>query len=143
VRCHNEHGPCSVSETQTNSLGFSDFGSVNQKSTQRKRGFLNYPYRRNLEVADKGKAKRIVVKNLSCCVREGQNFADNTVVRLGCSEGVEICKVLNEKIKLQANNRCEGFPLTCNSHTVSGLCILLSVTLMFHIFIHISLFIFL
>jgi hypothetical protein len=67
------------------------------------------------------------------------------VVSLGCSEDIKVNKALNEQVKqkTQNNNRFEEFPLTCNIGIVSGLSILLSLTLMFHIFIHIPLFIFL
>jgi hypothetical protein len=144
MHCHSEHGPHSVCETQTEALGCFVFGNDNQSSTQNKQGCFNYCYKRNTEVADKSKAKEMFVKTLSHCVRQGQNFAENAVVMLGCSEDLEMCKALSNqvKLKMQNNNSCEEFPATCNSRTVFGLCILLSVMLVCRIFVHISLFIF-
>lgn len=142
--CHSEHGPCSVYETQTDALGFSVFGNANNTSTQRKHGFFNYSYKLNAEVADENKANGLFTRTLSYCVRHGQNFADNTVAMLGCSEDLETYKALNNqmKLKMQNNNSCDEFPASCNRSVVSGLCIILSLMLVCSIFVHTSLFIF-
>ena len=130
MRCHSEHGPHSVYETQTDALGFSFFGNASNTSTQRRQGFFNYSYKLNAEVADENKANGIFMRTLSYCVRQGQNFADNTVVMLGCSEDLETYKALNKqmKLKMQNNNSYEEFLATCNRSIVSGLCIILSLT---------------
>jgi len=140
--CHSEHGPRSVYKTQTDALGFSVFGNANQTSTQRKQGFFNYFYKRNTEVAEKSKVKGIFVKILSYCVRQSRNFADNTVVMLGCSEDLETYKALHKQLnlKMQNNNSCKEFPATCNRNIVSCLYIILSLMLacrILYIFVYI------
>lgn len=144
MHCHSEHGPRSVYETQTDALGFSVFGNANQTLTQRKQGFFNYFYKGNTEVAEKSKAKGIFMKILLYCVRQSQNFADNTVVMLGCSEDLETYKALHKQLnlKMQSNNSCKEFPTTCNRNIVSCLCIILSLMLVCRIFVHICLFIY-
>jgi len=144
MHCHSEHGSCSVYEIQTDALGFFVVGNASQTSTQRKHGFFNCSYERNIEVADKSKAKGKFVKTLSYCVRQGQNFADNTMVMLGYSEDLETYKALHKQVnqKMQNNNSCKEFPATCNGSIVSHLCIILSLVLVCRIFVHISLFIY-
>jgi hypothetical protein len=144
MHCHSEHGPWAVYEAQTDGLGLSVVGNANQTSTKKKQGFFNYSNKRNAEVADKSKAKGIFVKTLSYCVRQSQNFADNTMVMLGSSEELETYQALHKqvKMKMQNNNSCKEFPATCNRSIVSHLCIILSVALVCRIFVHISLFIY-
>jgi hypothetical protein len=133
-----------VYETQTDALGFTVVGNANQTSTQRKQGFFDYSYKRNAEVADKNKVKGIFVKTLSYCVRQGSNFAHNTMVMLGCSEDLETYKALHKQVnlKIRNNSSCKEFPATCNRSIVSYLCIILSLALVCRVFVHISLFIY-
>ena len=144
MHCHGEHWPRSVYEIQTDALGFSVVGNANQASTERKQGFFNYSYKQNAEVADKSKAKGIFVKTLSYCVRQGQNFARNTIVMLGCSEDLETYKALRKQVnlKMQNNNSCKELPAICNKSIVSCLCIILSLALVCRIFVHTCLFIY-
>lgn len=144
MHCHSEHGSHSFYETQTDALGVSVVRNANQKSTQKKQGVFNYSYKQYAEVADKCDAKGIFVKTLSHCVRQCQNFADNTAVMLGCSEDLETYKTLHKQVnlKMQNNSSCKEFPTTCNRSIASHLCIILSLTLVCRIFVHISLFIY-
>jgi hypothetical protein len=144
MHCHSEHGPRSVCEIQTDAPGFSVVGNASQTSTQRKQVFFNYSYKRNIDVADKSKAKGIFVKTFSYCVRQGQNFADKTMIVFGCSEDPETYKALHKQVnpKMQNNNSCKEFPATCNRSIVPHLCIILSLAVVCRIFVHISLFIY-
>jgi len=144
MHCHGEHWPRSVCETQTDALCFSVVGSANQASAQREQGFFNYSYKQNAQVADKSIAKGIFVKTLSYCVRQGQNFAHNTMVMLGCSDDLETYEALHKQVnlKMQNNNSCKELPAICNKSIVSCLCIILSLALVCRIFVHICLFIY-